>query len=238
MSSSSSAVAQFTIVDENDKNYVQINAISAEELFIVGQTIEEMEAGKVYSIKIGGLRNPRNLVDNSQLPEDQKQYFKIKTYDQEARPIDDTLNIIDYGQGGIININETSKIQSFSAESFNTSNGAETRYFISWFNSIETLPGDIVILEFPIETMLVTIDEPGSPGIKCLGLNGVTKVACEPDDGNHHTLKITLQDLTQKTGLFKIQVENLRNPPSLRGSSKFNSIRHVTSEKLVCATFD
>jgi len=49
-----------------------------------------------------------------------------------------------------------------------------------------------VILEFPIETMLVTIDEPGSPGIKCLGLNGVTKVACEPDDGNHHILKITL----------------------------------------------
>ena len=70
MSSSSSAVAQFTIVDESDKNYVQINAISAEELFIVAQTIEEMEAGKVYAIKIGGLRNPRNLVDNSQLPED------------------------------------------------------------------------------------------------------------------------------------------------------------------------
>jgi len=100
--------------------------------------------------------------------------------------------------------------------------------------------GDILIIEFPTESMLVTIDEPGSTGIKCEGLNGVTTngIICLPSDGNHHILEVHLKELTQKTGLFKIQVENIRNPPSLRGSSKFTSIRHVTEEKLTCSTFD
>ena len=95
-----------------------------------------------------------------------------------------------------------------------------------------------MIFEFPIETTLETIDEPGSPGLRCEGLNGVDRVTCEPDDGNHHILKMTLHEPTQKTGLFKVQVENVKNPPSLRGSSKFTSIRHVTAEKLTCATYD
>jgi hypothetical protein len=55
MSSSSSAVAQFSISDDDDVNYVQISAISAEELFIVGQAIMEMPEGKQFKIKIGGL---------------------------------------------------------------------------------------------------------------------------------------------------------------------------------------
>lgn len=84
----------------------------------------------------------------------------------------------------------------------------------------------------------MTIDEPGSPGLKCQGLNGVETVTCIPSDGNHHVLEVHLNDLTQKTGLFKIQIENVRNPPSLRGSSKFKSIRHVTEEKFICATYD
>ena len=110
MSSSSSAVAQFTVVDENDDNYVQINAVNDTELFIVGQTIVPMDAGKTYTIRIGGLKNPRNLVNNGELPDDEKQYFKIKTYDQDSAPIDDDVNIIDYGVGGLVDINATSKI--------------------------------------------------------------------------------------------------------------------------------
>lgn len=180
MSSSSSAVAQYTITDEDGLNYIQINAVSAQDLYIVGQTITEMPEGKKYTIKIGGLQNPRNLITNDELPEEYKQYFKIKTYDQNARPIDDTMNIIDYGIGALININVTSKIQSFSAESFNTTNGAETKYFISWFTEINTMNGDLLIIEFPKESSLVTIDQPGSTGIKCTGLNGIKSVICLP----------------------------------------------------------
>ena len=99
---------------------------------------------------------------------------------------------------------------------------------------------DILIIEFPIESKLVTIDEPGSTGIKCEGLNGVTQngVGCVLSDGSQNILEIHLKELTQKTGLYKLSVENIRNPPSLRGSSKFRSIRHVTDEKLTCSTFD
>jgi hypothetical protein len=88
--------------------------------------------------------------------------------------------MIDSGIGALININVTSKIQSFSAESFNVTNGAETKYFISWFTEIRTLNGDVLLIEFPVESQLVTINEPGSTGIKCTGLNGITKVICLP----------------------------------------------------------
>jgi hypothetical protein len=54
-----------------------------------------MPENKQYTIKIGGLQNPRNLIANEDLKEEDKKYFRIKTYDQNARPIDDKINLID-----------------------------------------------------------------------------------------------------------------------------------------------
>jgi hypothetical protein len=64
----------------------------------------------------------------------------------------------------------------------------------------------------------------------CTGINGVEELddnrgcAVEVDNSNAGLLKVTLKKLTQQTGLFKISIENIRNAPSLRGSSAFGDI--------------
>lgn len=37
-----------------------------------------------------------------------------------------------------------------------------------------------------------------------------------------------MDSVKKKTGLYKVQVENVRNPPSLRGSGNFGAVYQTT----------
>jgi len=76
------------------------------------------------------------MLINSNLDDDEKQEFEVKTYD--SIDADDSLNLIDKGIGGGIDMKDISPIETFSAEGFNTTNGAYTKYIISWYTSILT----------------------------------------------------------------------------------------------------
>ena len=87
-----------------------------------------MPANTEFIIRIGGIRNPRFIIDNSALAESTKQQFIIKTYDQNSVTLSDSKNLIDYGKGAPIDISVASPLDSFSIETFNDTNGADTTF--------------------------------------------------------------------------------------------------------------
>lgn len=103
-----------------------------------------MEANTEYWIRIGGLRNPRYLVDNQNLPEDDQQVFTVKTYGSTATEPIDSENLIDSGSGAGITIDVLSPIETFSVEGYNTTNGVATNYYITWFTEIDTEDYDYI----------------------------------------------------------------------------------------------
>ena len=123
-----------------------------------------MTAGKAYEIKVAGIRNPRYLLINADLSVKQK--FKIYTYDSYGTS--DTVNLIDVGEGGEIDMEEISPIETFSAEAYNTTNGVWSMYSISWFTSILTQNNDLLIINFPKESTIAK--DPN-----CLGITGISK---------------------------------------------------------------
>ena len=114
-------------------------------------------------------------------------------------------------------------MSSFSAEAYNTTNGVGARYFVSFFSSIRINSGDVLVINFPVETFL--IPESGK-SLKCTALNGMTSVSCSKDTDTK--LVATLNGVNQLTGLFKFSIESVRNPPSLKESSKFGEIYIAT----------
>jgi hypothetical protein len=79
---------------------------------------------------------------------------------------------------------------------------------------------DKFFLNFPVE---VTIPD----DVKCSPLFGISKIECQKDPNNPQRLVTTLKELTQSSGLFKFQISELKNPPSLRLSSPFGAIEHT-----------
>lgn len=63
----------------------------------------------------------------------------------------------------------------------------------------------------------------------------IAVVTCEFDA--NMKLKIVLAQVNRATGLFKVSVENLKNPPSLRGSSPLTNVFQKTNDGKVIAQF-
>ena len=230
-SSASSAIAQFSIMLDGT-NYGSIFSIDEGQMEIIGMSSREMPANSKFQIKIGGIRNPRyQLINTANNPQ---YHFRIRTYDTNFKPSDanpDATNLVDQGTGGYIDIDNVSPIESFGAEAFNTTNGAPSKYFLSWFSNIETKDGDRIVINFPVETELVPTN---GNSLTCQGLNGINSVKCNAFDS---ILEVILEDVTQSTGLYKISAENVRNPPSLRGSSKFRYFYQTTPQRQKISEF-
>jgi hypothetical protein len=74
----------------------------------------------------------------------------------------------------------------------------------------------------------LTLEAPnGGNLLNCAGITGITLLTCKIDDVNK--LHVTLTEITQENGLFKLSVENIRNGASLRRSSPFAEWFHTTS---------
>jgi len=185
---------------------------------------------------VAGLRNPRYLVDNTQVSDALKQYWSLYTYDTGGQS--DTDNLIDKGLGGTRDITQVAALDAFSVEGFDTTNGVAGKYFVTWYSEIEAKAGDVLVLPFPPETDFVS--PTNNFKLKCTAvidslekLNGVDcefkrDVKLPNDPVVYKELKMTLRTVLKSTGLYKVQVENVRNPPSLRGSSKLGRIVHRT----------
>jgi hypothetical protein len=148
MSSQSTAVALFYVRDAAGTNYATLEDVSSSGLFIIGNIQTEMPKGTAYTIRVGGLQNPRYIVNNQALKDPHD--FEITTYDREGRTdanMDD--NIIDVGKGAAVDITVVSQIDSFSVEAYNTTNGVSDKYFITWNTNIQTINGDRLIVTFP-----------------------------------------------------------------------------------------
>ena len=128
MSSESGAIAAFSVYDTSGNSYASIFQVSSSQNYITGQAKLEMPANTEFIVRIGGIRNPRFLIDNSALPESTKQQFIIKTYDQNSATLSDSTNLIDYGKGAPIDISVASPLETFSIETFNDTNGADTTF--------------------------------------------------------------------------------------------------------------
>ena len=234
MSSESTAVALFYVRDAANTNYATLEAVDSSGLYIIGSIQTEMPKDTAYTIRVGGLRNPRFVVNNKALanPFD----FYIYTYDREGRTdanMED--NIIDVGKGAAVDITEISQIDSFSIEAYNTTNGVSDKYFITWNTNVQTINGDIMIVTFPEQTEFSPTKSKTVFG--CEGKNGITKVSCFYDKNKPKELKISLDSITQETGLYKVQVENITNPPSLYKSDVFGWIYQTTSDGSIVAEF-
>jgi hypothetical protein len=71
----------------------------------------------------------------------------------------------------------------------------------------------------------------------CEGKNGISKVSCYFVKNKPQELIISLDGVTQETGLYKVQVEDITNPPSLYRSDLFGRIYQTTSDGSVVAEF-
>ena len=175
MSSESTAVALFYVRDAAGTNYATLEAVDSSGLFIIGNIQTEMPKDTVYTIRVGGLQNPRYIVSNQALktPFD----FTITTFDREGRTnanMED--NVIDIGKGAAVDITVVSQIDSFSVEAYNTTNGVSDKYFITWNTNIQTINGDKLIVTFPKQTTMSPTKSKTVFG--CTGKNGITKVTC------------------------------------------------------------
>ena len=172
----SSAIAQFQVFVGTDQ-YASVIKVDETEMFILGIASRAMPAGLEYRIRIAGVKNPRYQILNAAANPDQ--YFRIETYDAGLDPSTmvnaDTQHLIDAGSGGSYDIDELSKISTFGAEAFNTTNGVATRYFLSWFTDIETEDKDVLRVTIPAELSLVP--QSGS-SLTCRGITGISSVTC------------------------------------------------------------
>lgn len=147
--------------------------------------------------------------------------------------------LMDVGTGGYVDVDKPTPITSFSAEAKNATNGLETTYYLTWSTVLRTLKNDRFYVEFPPETELIpTSSKSGSGGsstaqaLACTGLNGFasTGLQCEKDPAKPYRLIIRFAAAPlYPTGLFRMSVSKVRNPPSTRRSSQFVDIYHATS---------
>ena len=240
LSSEATAVAQFAIrANGAGASVATIFAASAEDKYVMGSTNVPLNHSTKYTLRVAGLRNPRYLVDNSFLA-NTKEYWKLYTYDTDGQ-VDDK-NLIDYGRGGTRDVTRVAAISTFSVEAFDTTNGVAGAYFITWYTEIETQDKDVLVLPFPAETDFVS--PTNNLKLSCTAvIDSLTKVDCAFKRGVKETitdsngttieviykeLSMTLTTVAKSTGLYKVRVENVRNPPSLRGSSKLGRIVHRT----------
>ena len=171
-SSVSSAIAQFTVMDADDLNYCSIFSVIEADMSIIGITNIDMAAKTTFNIRLGGLMNPRFQILNAK--DDITQQFQVQTFDSNFNPSNSDAtktNLIDSGRGGYINIDQISLMTSFGAEAFNTSNGAQTKFFLSWFSNIPSQNTDLIYFTFPSELALLPSN---GDALKCLGINGFT----------------------------------------------------------------
>lgn len=97
---------------------------------------------------MAGVRNPRHVIDY----EGPTTRWEVRTYAEGASP-DDTVNLIDVGSGGARRIRTVAPIPSFGVEPYDTRNGAETDYFITWYSEIRAEKGDVLSIPFPAEML-------------------------------------------------------------------------------------
>ena len=144
-------------------------------------------------------------------------------------------HLIDEGIGGYVNIEQLSEIKTFGAEAYNQTNAAITNYNLNWFTEIETADGDILHISFPEELTLVN----NNGAMECIGVTGVGQgaVECKVGADGTNEVEVKLNDVNQKTGLFKVQIKNVQNSASLRESSPFGEIRMTTSDYRPTSSF-
>lgn len=179
------------------------------------------------------MRNPRAVSDGLE--------FKITTYDAAAFDTGSiyTDHVIDETVGGAIDINKVSPLRTFSAVGKNTTNGADTTYLLSWFTDIQTNPEDKIHIVLPPEVRIphrIRNLPASASSFDCKGRTGIPESAgslecgwkeAEDDAGAkldppRDELVISLLKVTYPTGLYKVELNSLINPPSLRGSTDFN----------------
>jgi hypothetical protein len=188
----------------------------------------EMPPG-TYTANLAGIRNPRFLITNA--ASDQSKWFSISTYDYR-QPLDDSNNLIDKGKGGYVNINLLQSIAQFSIQPENYTNSAEAGLIVTWYTSIETANEDRLWIKFPenlIEFIPATPNDDGE--LDCSPFEGSTtmiNIQCKFDGPE---LEIILLEINEPTGLFKIRVNNIRGPPSLRVNNPVERIYTSTSIK-------
>ena len=179
-SSVPSAIAQFSVMGADEQNYCGIFSVSESEMSIIGIANVDLEAKSVFKIRLGGLQNPRYQILDAK--DDTTQQFQILTFDSNFSPSNsdpEKSNLVDKGRGGYINIELVSLMTSFGAEAYNTTNGVETKFFLSWFSNIPAMDTDIVQFNFPSE--LALIPQNGPDALKCIGINGFsqTSMSCK-----------------------------------------------------------
>jgi hypothetical protein len=169
-------------------------------MYILGIIDRDMPADTVYTIRVGGIENPRFVVTDAET--DQQYHWRIRTYDSDYTPGSsataeaqaDADHLIDEGTGGYINIDIVSPVTSFNAEAFDTTNGVTTKYYFSWFSDIPTRNGDFIYIAMPAE---LTMKPTGGDTLLCKGANGLgtgsTAVTCRKQ-GN--MLKVVLHEVT------------------------------------------
>jgi len=170
-------VAQFSIrLGGSGASVATIFAASASGKYVIGSTNTALAANTKYTLRVAGLRNPRYLVDNTQVSDALKQYWALYTYDTDGQS--DSDNLIDYGRGGTRDITQVAAIQTFSVEAFDTTNGVAGKYFITWYSEIETKDKDVLVLPFPPETDFVSPTKNLKLTCKAV-IDSLTKVDCE-----------------------------------------------------------
>ena len=217
---------------------------------ILGMVIDDggLQAGKQYSVRLAGLRNPRVVSTVSD--------WQVRTFDAGG-PNDGYL--IDVGTGGSRVIGTAAPIPTFGVDAQSTVNGARTSYFITWYSEIAAEVGDKITVPFPAEILFSP--EAGLPsqridceptieslrGILCSFDPAPQKDAKDGDGwkynfkdlvsqldrtyltepNSYNLLTIELKDIRDATGLYKVRVDFLINPPSRRGSSPFGRVAHA-----------
>ena len=239
-----------------------------------------LEAGKAYSVRLAGLRNPRVVSAVAG--------WQVRTFD--AGPEANDGYLIDVGTGGNREISKAAPIPTFGVEAQSTVNGERTSYFITWYSEIAAEPGDKITVPFPAEIQLAstlqnreikcvpTLDSlrdiacsvglrdkkrnldhdnpikdhvktkwngsPGNPTVEGWQYNSKDLVkrlsgrdyAAEPN--SYNLLEIELKAIDQVTGLYKVRVDFLTNPPSRRGSSPFGRVAHANKEGDLIQEYD
>ena len=97
---------------------------------------------------MAGVRNPRHVIDY----DNEETKWEVRTYAEGASP-DDGENLIDVGSGGARRIQTVAPIPSFGVEPYDTTNGAVTEYFITWYSEIRAEQGDVISIPFPAEIL-------------------------------------------------------------------------------------
>jgi hypothetical protein len=234
--SPSTTQAQFSVYIGSSQ-YASTIKVEENNMKILGLVTQDITAGVEYSVRIAGVQNPRYQILNAE--QDTQYHWQVRTFDSSLDPgtMSNALDqhLIDEGIGGYVNIEQLSEIKTFGAEAYNQTNAAITNYNLNWFTEIETADGDILHISFPEELTLVN----NNGAMECIGVTGVGEgaVECKVGADGSNEVEIKLNDVNQKTGLFKVQIKNVQNSASLRESSPFGEIRMTTSDYRPTSSF-